>query len=189
MAYPARQIAFLCMVTALIVNPLAISAETNAQSAPACPAPKVDQRSWQVITLKSCGIRLRLPKTYAEKRWDVTIGNRLGASFRGAGRFETLDIDVESSPYSPFEHNKVVRQTDHQGYSECTETISGRGALIQAFRGGGIMLGPEGSSVPYYAGAIWQLADGRILRVSGTSGTRQSQDELLAVFRTVEFIR
>ncbi len=148
---------------------------------------KVSTSGWHLFTLPECGIRLRLPERYSEKHWAVKVGNPIGRSFRG-GAFDRIDIDVRSSPQPRLGDNKIIRQSDYQGYTESTESIGGRQAILQSFRGGGVIISGGGQSTTYHAGAIWQLRPGQVLSITGDVATRQSQAEVLAVLRTVEFL-
>jgi hypothetical protein len=161
------------------------AAESSEQPAPACSAPQVLEKAWQSVTLKSCGIRLRLPTRYAEKHWEVTIGDPIGASYR-AENFDRIDISVLPSPP---ENNKIHQESDHRGYSECVATIGGRKGIIQSFRGGGVIFDGERSYPPFVIVATWELRPGHTLQVVSSASTRRSQEEILAVLRTVQFLQ
>ena len=162
-------------------------AQSTAGSAVACPPPQINTSGWRVFTLQDCGIRLKLPKRYSEKNWAVKVGRPVLRSFDG-GPFDRISIAVRPSPLSRLAENKIVRQSDYQGYAECTETIGGREAVVQSFRGGGTMFDRGAQSTTYYAGAVWQLRAGQVLSIGGHVATRKVQEELLAVLRTVEFL-
>jgi hypothetical protein len=150
--------------------------------------PQVLQDGWRSVTIKSCGIRLRLPTRYAEKHWEVTIGNPIGASYR-AENFDRIDISVLPSPNAAPENNKIHRESDHRGYSECVAAIGGRRAIIQSFRGGGVIFDGERSYLPFVVVATWELRPGHTLQVMSSASTRSSQEEILAVLRTVQFLQ
>ena len=148
---------------------------------------KINTSDWRVLTLPECGIRLKLPRRYLEKHWAVTDGDPIGRSFRGTA-FERIDIEVQPSPHGKLADNKTIRQRDYEGYTESTETIGGREAILQSFRGGGVIIGGGGQSTTYHAGAIWQLRPGQVLSIGGDVATPQAQREVLAALRTVEFL-
>jgi hypothetical protein len=147
----------LMFLSAFLASRSLGATERSEQPAPACSAPQVLQDGWRSVTLKSCGIRLRLPTRYAEKHWEVTIGNPIGASYR-AENFDRIDISVLPSPNAAPENNKVHRESDHRGYSECVAAIGGRKAIIQSFRGGGVIFDGERSYPPFVVVATWEAA-------------------------------
>jgi hypothetical protein len=83
--------------------------DSTIPPAPACPAPKIDTTSWQVVTLGDCGVRLKLPTKYKEHKWEVAVNNAVGHSYR-AGRFDSIDIDVERPPNANPARNKTIPQ-------------------------------------------------------------------------------
>jgi hypothetical protein len=150
-------------------------------------ATKIDTSRWRTVTIPECGIRLRLPKRYSEIQGEVKVGDYVGRSFI-AGMF-TIEIEVRASLQPRLADNKIIRQNDYQDYAESTETIGGRQAIVQSYRGGGVILNGGEQSVSYYAGAIWQLRPGKILSIGGHVDSRESQSEILAVVHSVEFLR
>lgn len=170
-------------------DPLSAPAEDiNVPPAPACPPPNVSQKDWRTIGNIKVGVSLKLPKKYHEKHWAVTVGNFIGATFR-AGRFEDLSLNAEGPSGRSLEQHKIIRQRDYEGYSECTEMISGHKIIIQSFRGGGIIFDAGRSYSPYAIAGVCELGPGRILTFHGTASSRQAQEEQLAIIRTLEFIR
>jgi hypothetical protein len=161
--------------------------ESTLPPAPACPSPVIETKSWQIVTLRDCGIHLKLPKKYKEHKWDVEVNNAVGHSYR-AGRFDSIDIDVERPPNANPAQNKTIRQKDYEGFTECNEMIGGREAVIQSFRGGGIIISAGRHFRTYYAEGLWQLRPGQLVRIRGDVASRESQEEVLAVLRTVEFL-
>lgn len=115
----------------------------------------------------------------------VTVGDYVGTRYT-AGLFDTLDIEVLRGDNAAFA--KITRQSEYQGYSECVLEIGGHKATVQSFRGGVIF--DAGRSYPAFAvEATWQLRPGYTLHLSGGSSTRQSQEEILAIFRSVKFVQ
>jgi hypothetical protein len=169
-------------------DPVTTPADTNAPPAPACPPPDVSRKEWRTVSNLKVGISLRVPKKYYEKHWAVTVGNFVGATFR-AGHFEELSFSVEGPEGRLLEQHKIMRQRDYEGYSECTEMISGHQAILQSFRGGGIIFDVGRSYPPYAIAGVCELRPGRILTFHGTASSRQTQEEQLAIIRTLEFIR
>jgi hypothetical protein len=113
--------------------------DSTIPPAPACPAPKIDTTSWQVVTLGDCGVPLKLPTKYKEHKWEVAVNNAVGHSYR-AGRFDSIDIDVERPPNANPARNKTIPQADYEGFTACNEVIGGREAMLASFRGGGVIV-------------------------------------------------
>ncbi len=164
-----------------------IPPESALPSAPACPPPDIDTNFWPIVTLNDCGIRLKLPKKYKEHKWEVIVNNAIGHSYR-AGRFDSIDIEVERPPNANPAQNKTIRQKDYEGFTECNQMIDGREAIIQSFRGGGIIISADRHFRTYYAEGLWQLRPGQLIRIRGDVASRESQEEVLAILRTVEFL-
>jgi hypothetical protein len=179
-------LAWVCTALFSAGQPI-VPAAITPDPAPACPAPTIAKEAWRTITLRDCGIRLKLPEKYKEEQWDVAVNNPIRRSFR-AGPFDQLAVNVRRSPNPSLADNKVKRQSDYQGYSECTEMIGGREAVVQSFRGGGGIIGPTGKVTTYHAGSISQLRPGQFILISGDLASREAQEEILAALRTVEFI-
>jgi hypothetical protein len=161
--------------------------ESTLPPASACPAPNIDTSFWQIVTLNDCRIRLKLPKKYKEHKWEVIVNNAIGHSYR-AGSFDRVDMDIERPLNANPAQNKTVRQKDYEGFTECNEIIGGREAIIQSFRGGGIIISGGRHFRTYYAEGLWRLSPGQLIRISGDVASRESQEEVLAVLRTVEFL-
>jgi hypothetical protein len=162
-----------------------IAAEDTDEPAPACPAPNLQQTDWRSVEIPSIGVRLKMPKRYAEKRWAVTIGNPIVATYQ-AGHLESFTLEVLPSTES-LEQQKIGRQSDYQGYTECREVISGHHAVIQSFRGGGVIILGDLKFPPLAVNAVFELAPGRTLRFDGSTAARAAQEDLLAIIRTLEF--
>lgn len=182
------QIVGVSIMAAMCGNGAQSPTKLAVPPAPACPSPVIDNRSWSVITLNDCGIRLRLPKRYRERSWDVIVNDSIGHSYR-SGNGDRIDIHVEKPRNPEPSQNKTIRQKDYEGFTECVEVIGGRAAILQSYRGGGIIIRAGRHFPAYHAEGLWQLADGRLLRIRGNALVRESQDEILAMLRTVEFIR
>lgn len=163
------------------------AAQANEEPAPACPAPKLDQTDWRSIELVRVGVRLKMPKKYAEKHWAVTVGNPVVATFR-ASHVEDFTLQLEAPAGRSLAEHKVGRQSNYEGYTECAENISGHEAIIQSFREPHVIF--MNRWYPAFAvHAVSDLRPGRILRFDGTTATRQGQEELLAILRTLEITR
>jgi hypothetical protein len=163
------------------------AAQANEEPAPACPAPKLDQIDWRSVELARVGVRLKMPNKYAEKHWEVSIGNPILATFR-AGHLEEFSLELAAPTGKALADHKVAQQSTYEDYTECAETISGREALIQSFREPHVIF-MEQWYPAFPVHAVCDLRPGRILRFNGTAATRQGQEELLAIVRTLEFIR
>jgi len=163
------------------------AAQSNEEPAPACLAPKLDQTDWRSIELVRVGVRLKMPKKYAEKHWAVTVGNPVVATFR-ASHVEDFTLQLEAPAGRLLAEHKVGRQSNYAGYTECAETISGGEAIIQSFREPHVIFMDRW--YPAFAvHAVSDLRPGRILRFDGTTATREAQEELLAILRTLEVTR
>jgi hypothetical protein len=140
------------------------------------------------VEIPSIGVRLKMPKRYSEKSWAVKIGNPIVATYR-AGHLESFTLEILPSSGESLEQQKILPQSDYQGYTECTEAISGRHAVIQSFRGGGVIILGDLRFPPFAVNAVFELAPDRTLRFDGSSATRAAQEDLLAIIRTLEFTR
>jgi hypothetical protein len=163
------------------------AAQASEEPAPACPAPELQQTDWRSVELVRIGLRLKMPSKYHEKHWAVTVGNPIVATFR-AGHLEEFTLELDAPAGKPLAEHRVGRQDTYEGYTECTETISGHQAVIQSFREPHVIFMDRW--YPAFAvHAVSDLRPGRILRFDGSAATRQGQQELLAIFRTLEFTR
>jgi hypothetical protein len=143
---------------------------------------------WGMFINVEVGICLRVPATYREKHWAVTVGDYVGVTLR-AGHFEELSFAVEDSKKgASLAYHKITRQPDYEGYSECTEMISGHETIVQSFRGGGFIFDDDRSYPPYAIAGVCNIMPGRILRFDGTASSRLEQEEQLAIIRTLEFM-
>jgi hypothetical protein len=167
-------------------DPALNPADASVGPAPACPQPNVQTTNWPVVTISQMGIRLKMPKRFAEKHWAVTIGDPIVASYR-AGHFESFTLEVKSSSGHSLDQEKTIRQSDYVGYTECTELVNSHRMLIQSFRGGGATILGDRSFAPFAVMAVCELAPGRILRFDGSAATREAQEDLLMIIRTLEF--
>jgi hypothetical protein len=163
-----------------------IAAKDTDEPAAACPVPNVQQTDWRSVEIPSIGVRLKMPKRYAEKRWAVTVGNPPTAATYEAGVLESFTLEVLPSTES-LEQQKIGLQSDYQGYTECREVISGHHAVIQSFRGGGVIIVGDLKFPPFAVNAVFELSPGRTLRFDGSTATRAAQEDLLAIIRTLEF--
>ncbi len=179
-------IAFLCVCSLVSGEPVASPSDPSVGPAPACPAPGVQTRDWRVVKIPRVAVRLRMPKRFAEKHWAVTVGDPIAATYR-AGHLESFTLEVLPSSAQSLEQQKTIRQSDYAGYTECTELISRHRTILQSFRGGGVIMLGDRSFAPFAVMAVCELAHGRILRFNGSTGTRQAQEDLLAMIRTLEF--
>jgi hypothetical protein len=185
----------LRVTCASVLAAIAISAscervpdETTVAPADCSPKPTVDTKSWRTVTLADCGIRIKLPRTYHERRGDVVVNNAVIHSFEENG-FDNVTISVESAltPNSTINEQKIGRQTDYEGYTECKERISGRDVIVQSFRGGGVITDNTHQFRLYSVNAVFQREPAEFLRVSGHTSDRKSQEQLLAAIYSVVF--
>ena len=179
--------ALLICICALSSYHRTVAAEVTDEPAPACPAPKLQQTEWDSLELVKIGVRLTVPKKYIEKHRAVTIGDPVVATFR-AGHLEEFTLKLDAPATGPLAGNAVIRQRNYEGYTECTETIGGHAAVIQSFREPHVIF-MEQWYPAFAVHAVCDLGPGRILRYDATAATRQGQEELLAILRTLEFTR
>ncbi|MFL6506143.1 MAG: hypothetical protein ACJ8KC_12075 [Candidatus Udaeobacter sp.] len=184
----ARAVAYpfiVCIAAVFNYMSLGSAAEVGEEPAPACPDPKVEQTEWRSAELVSLGVRLKMPNKYAEKQWAVSVGNPVIATFR-AGHVEEFTLQVEATEDTPLADHKVDRQSSYEGYTECRDVISGHEAVIQSFREPDVIFMDGRRYAGFSVHAVCELRPGRILRFHSIAATRQSQEELLAILRTVE---
>src|SRR5437660_1395977 len=124
MPRPFAHAVAICICVLLTYDSRAIAAESTEDPAPACPAPKLHQTDWRSVEIPSIGVRLKMPKRYSEKSWAVKMGNPIVATYR-AGHLETFTLEILPSSGESLEGQKILPQSDYQGYTECTEAISG----------------------------------------------------------------
>ncbi len=117
---------------------------------------------------------------------DILVTNPIIFSFRAAP-FDQITIRSIRVPYATLAEAKTIRQASYEGFTECSEKIGGRDAIVQSFRGGGDVICGSRAFRMYHAEAVWQLGAGRLLRISADVTSRKAQEEILALLRTVEF--
>jgi hypothetical protein len=168
-------------------NSTMIGEDSFAPAAPACSAPNIDTSSWRTWTITQARIRLKLPPRYKEHTWAVNIGAVRIYSYR-AGHVDHIDIELESSANSDPNGHKIFQQTYYLEYTECADRIRNHKVVIQSFREEGVIF-DQGRRYPMYeVMASCQLDSTRFLRISSGFGSRKSQEEMLAVLRTLEFV-
>jgi hypothetical protein len=174
---------------ALSVNCNELPQETTVAPVTACPAPAINLSSWQTVTLPDCGIRLKLPRTYEEHRYGVVVKHAVIHSFHAA-HFDSIDVSLDAveEMNTSLNQNKVARQKDYEGYTECSERIDGREAIIQSYRGGGVITDGEREFRQYTVQAVFERNPGVLIRIRGASSSRENQETILAALRTVEFL-
>ena len=189
MSRAVRLSLFAIGAIALSANPNQLPPETTVPPAAACPAPKIDLTSWQTVTLADCGVRMKLPSGYREHRYGVVVNNFVGHSYR-VGHFDSIDINLDTvgEMNTPLSQKKIIRQKDYDGYTECAERINGREAIIQSYRGGGVITDGEHEFRLFSVQAVFERKPGVLIRISGSSSSRESQEQILAALRTVEFL-
>ncbi|MGI9089086.1 MAG: hypothetical protein ACR2HH_15310 [Chthoniobacterales bacterium] len=134
--------------------------------------------------IKEWFVRLQLPRNYARNlEAEDAVGSRRAFRTR---RFETVEITMETGQLIISERVFDFGQPDY-GLSTCRETISGREAILQSYRGGGAISYQGKSFITYRAEAVYEVSPGRILRILANTADRRSQEEMLAAFRTVQF--
>lgn len=160
-------------------------ADTKAAAAPACAVPILSTSNWRTWEPESFPVRLRLPKSFREKKYDITIGDYHGRTYH-AGLFQSLNLQVSNGPTTV--DWPSARQSHNTDYSECLDTVGGRPVFVQSKRGSGTMFWGREQSASYDVIAVWHLAPGRYLYANGVAGERRTQEELLAAIRTIEFV-
>jgi hypothetical protein len=140
------------------------------------------------VEIPSIGVHLKMPKRYTERLWVVNVGNPIVAIYQ-AGHMESFTLEVLPSSGESFEAQKILPQSDYQSYTECSEVISGHHAVIQSFRGGGVIILGDRRFPPLSVIASFEFAPGHTLWFHGSTASRPAQEDLLAVLRTLEFTR
>jgi hypothetical protein len=102
---------------ASVIAAIAVSAscervpdETTVAPADCSRKPTVDTKSWRTVTLADCGIRIKLPRDYHERRGEVVVNNAVIHSFEGNG-FDhvTISLDPALTPSSTINEQKIGR--------------------------------------------------------------------------------
>jgi len=124
-----------------------------------------------------------------EHRYEIVVNNAVAHSYR-AGNFDSVDVNLDTAQdiNTPLSQSKVIRQKDYEGYTECKERINGREAIIQSYRGGGSITDGEREFRVFSVQAVFEQKPGVLIRISGLSSNRESQEQILAALRTVEFL-
>lgn len=161
-------------------------ADTTSPPAPPCPGPNVDTAHWPIVSVGDCGLQLKLPRKYKERGHGVVVAGSVLHTYR-ADFFNSIDIHFEAAANATLASKKTIRQNDYEGFTECNETIGGRAAILQSYRGGGSVTDGTREFRTYHAETLWQLKPGEFIRIAGYVTDRRSQEEILAAVRTVEF--
>lgn len=167
---------------------MGLQAAGDPEPIAACPPPKINTLSWQLVTLADCNARLKLPRRYREHAGGVVIG-RIAIHIFLTSDFDRIEVQLVPPMFPDLDRNKTIRQSNYQGFTECTELVAGRDAIIQSFRGGGMIFKVGRPIMPYHATALWKWTNNRLLSLDAGVSSRESQEEVLAAVRTVEFVR
>ncbi len=159
--------------------------QTNDPPASPCPTPNVDSARWREIAVPECGVRLRLPQRY-DDGGSYPMGNDWFEHIYRR-RFDSVIIFFTREGDATL-RNKTIRPGDYEGYADCTETIAGHIAVISSYRDSASIAGRKRHFRPYVAEARWQLSVREFLRIEASTADRRAQEEVIAAFRTVQFV-
>ena len=109
--------ALLICICALPSYHRTVAAEVTDEPAPACPAPKLQQTEWRSVDLVDIGVRLKMPKKYAEKHWAVTVYDPVPLATFRAGHLEefTIKLDAPADPPPLTPAPRAISQADYPG--------------------------------------------------------------------------
>ena len=168
---------------ACIVMTLAIFVCSWSQGA---PSSQVDTTAWVRREIAEFGVSFKLPEKYREKSWAVTVGSPIAARRFVAG---PAFVDFELLERTTFEKAKTGFQLSFEDYREWTDQIRGHKLLIQTFTGGGSIITEKGVFPPHQVTVVCELDKERhrFLTISAPCATKEEQEEILAMVRTLEF--
>lgn len=155
-------------------------------AARACPGPKIDTTSWQARSFKPAGIQIRLPGRYKEHSPAVRVGSASDVSYH-AGPSDHIDIMIEVARDRDLHKNKIIQQPYYLDYTECIEKIGNRDVVIQSFREPNVIFTKGDWRPAYNVVAICFITDSRLLKIMSGFASRESQEEALAMLRTIKF--
>src|SRR5438105_4701230 len=149
------------------------------------PSSQIDTASWIRREITEFGIAFKLPGKYKELHWDVTVGPIAGRRFFAGIAF----VDFELIERTTFDNAKTRFQLNYEDYREWTDEIRGHKVLIQTFQGGGTIISDKGVFPPHQVTVICELDKDRhrFLTISAPCATKEEQEEILAMVRTLEF--
>lgn len=127
-----------------------------------------------------------LPPRYREKKWTVTIGQGVAATYQAPG-FDRVEFETEIGSHPLNEDLALQRQPDYRNYKKWNQTIGGRPAIVQSYQGGGVIFDRGQQLAPYCVTAMFQLGHGRKLRILSMGATSKAQDEIIAMLGTIKF--
>ena len=159
-----------------------VEAPSSYLSCRSAPAPGA---TWRTVQLTLPAVTFQVPPGWSEKSWDVQIGDvESWHTFRTeADVFQNLTI-TEQRDSTPGRLPGIVRQSEYTDYVECVDSVGGRRALLQAWRGGGTIFRGSQQSPSFGAHLTLEVDQGRYATVSGSSADLAGQDEIVAILKT-----
>ena len=151
----------------------------------ACRPTPATGNNWRTVQLTLPAVTFQVPPGWSEKSWDVQIGDvESWHTFRSeTDDFQDLSI-TEQRDAAPGPLPGITRQSDYTDYVECADSVGGRRALLQTWRGGGTIF-RGGQRTPAFAAHLTLEVDsGRYAMISGSSGDLAGQDEIVAILKT-----
>lgn len=150
------------------------------EAMPACPAPKIDTRGWQIVN-DSTGVRYRLPPEFEERPGRIPLSRRwdLDGDFQ-----QSVDIGIIESPDYWVSLRRPPAPGRHE-MSECIDSIPGRQLLVQSWRAEGGVFRRGRRMDEYEVFALVPMTAGRTVFLTGGGFERETQALLLAIVRTI----
>lgn len=146
----------------------------------ACPGRQVDTRDWRTVTIASAGATIQVPPDAHEPLWNYETSQHWSGDGFELTTSITDDPNVLPATVEPLA--LLPSWKSHQ--SECAERIEDRPSRIRAYfeRWQALAKGR------HVAAAAYELVPGNWLIIGGVSSTGARQEQLLAAFRTIEFL-
>jgi hypothetical protein len=141
---------------------------------------------WQTVQLAQPEVTFRLPPGWSEKRWEVPFGDvESWHTFRSeADLFQNLRI-IEERDSAAGPLPRAARQADYTDYVECEDSIAGRRALLQAWRGGGTIFRGGQQTPSFGTHLTLEVGPGRYAMASASSADTAGRDEIITILKTL----
>lgn len=154
-------------------------AAADSERVAPCPSPGLDTKLWARIEQKH--FTFSIPPDFIEEK--VQGIDSWIRSFRAADSSVVFDFD-----WGGYSDPLARAYEDFQNFEACGEEIGGRKARIVTICSYGPRPSPNEASFRYAAGVAWREIEPRLhLTIFGWARERKGLDQLLQVYRTVEF--
>ena len=148
----------------------------------ACPGPQVDTQDWREVTIASAGATMRVPPDVDEPLWNYSTSQHwFGQDFEITTFIgdDPNGLSAAVVPFIPFASWSVK---SHE--SRCAERIDDSHSRIRAY----FEHWTPFAKGHHVATAAYELVPGSWLIIGGVSHTGAHQEQLLAAFRTIQFL-